>query len=327
MTPAASADYPRTFNDFLERFDSEEACLAYVEQIRWPNGFVCPHCGVIDEPWRMKGGTLRCKACRKRTSITSGTIFDKTRYPMRTWFHVMWHVCGQKNGVSALGLKRELGFGSYQTAWAWMHKLRRAMVRPDRDMIGGPGVVVEVDETFVGGLSNAKTKGRSPHGKAIVVIAVEAHERGAGRVRLGRVKDTTAETLIDYVLANVKRGSIIHTDGLTSYNDIGKYQYTHVVTNMSDRDTPAAHVAMPHAHRVASLLKRWLLGTHQGGMSREQLDYYLDEYVFRFNRRASRSRGLLFYRLIEQGVVTEPHPYKALLTPQMTMKLKDHRGT
>jgi transposase-like protein len=327
MTPAASADYPRTFKDFIERFDSEDACLAYVERIRWPNGFVCPHCGVIDEPWRMKGGTLRCKACRKRTSITSGTIFDKTRYPMRTWFHVIWHVCGQKNGVSALGLKRELGFGSYQTAWAWMHKLRRAMVRPDRDMIGGPGVVVEVDETFVGGLKTKKAGGRSPAGKAIVVIAVEAHERGAGRVRLGRVKDTTAETLIDYVLANVKRGSIIHTDGLTSYNDIGKYQYTHVVTNMSDRDTPAAHVAMPHAHRVASLLKRWLLGTHQGGMSREQLDYYLDEYVFRLNRRASRSRGLLFYRLVEQGVVTGPHPYKALLTPQMTMKLKDHRGT
>ena len=181
------------------------------------------------------------------------------------------------------------------------------------------------------GAPSPRAGGRGRSGRwvllAIVVIAVEAHERGAGRVRLGRVKDTTAETLIDYVLANVKRGSIIHTDGLTSYNDIGKYQYTHVVTNMSDRDTPAAHVAMPHAHRVASLLKRWLLGTHQGGMSREQLDYYLDEYVFRFNRRASRSRGLLFYRLIEQGVVTDPHPYKALLTPQMTMKLKDHRGT
>ena len=319
MTPAASADYPRTFKDFIERFDSEDACLAYVERIRWPNGFVCPHCGVIDEPWRMKGGTLRCKACRKRTSITSGTIFDKTRYPMRTWFHVMWHVCGQKNGVSALGLKRELGFGSYQTAWAWMHKLRRAMVRPGRDMIGGPGVVIEVDETFVGGVKSAKVKGRSPHGKAIVVIAVEAHEHGAGRVRLARVKDTTADTLTEFVLDNVKRGSIIHTDAFGGYNDIGKLNYRHVITNMSDPETADAHVAMPHAHRVASLLKRWLLGTHQGGMSREQLDYYLDEYVFRFNRRSSRSRGLLFYRLIEQGVVTEPHPYRNLLTPQMKM--------
>lgn len=319
MTPAASADYPRTFRDFIERFDSEGACLAYVEQIRWPNGFVCPHCGVIDEPWRMGDGLLRCKACRKRTSITSGTIFDKTRYPMRTWFHVIWHVCGQKNGVSALGLKRELGFGSYQTAWAWMHKLRRAMVRPDRDMIGGPGVVVEVDETFVGGLSTAKAKGRSPFGKAVVVIAVEAHEHGAGRVRLARLPNTEKETLTDFVLANVKRGSIIHTDAYAGYNDIGKLNYRHTITNMSDPETADAHVAMPHAHRVASLLKRWLLGTHQGGMSREQLDYYLDEYVFRFNRRASRSRGLLFYRLIEQGVVTEPHPYRNLLTPQMKM--------
>jgi transposase-like protein len=319
MTPAASADYPRTFKDFIERFDSEAACLAYVEQIRWPNGFVCPFCGVIDEPWRMKGDTLRCKACRKRTSITSGTIFDKTRYPMRTWFHVMWHVCGQKNGVSALGLKRELGFGSYQTAWAWMHKLRRAMVRPDRDMIGGPGVTVEVDETFVGGVKTAKVKGRSPMGKAIVAIAVEAHEHGAGRVRLARLPNTEKDTLTDFVLANVKRGSIIHTDAYAGYNDIGKLNYRHEITSMSDPESPDAHVAMPHAHRVASLLKRWLLGTHQGGMSREQLDYYLDEYVFRFNRRSSRSRGLLFYRLIEQGVVTDPHPYRNLLTPQMKL--------
>jgi len=319
MTPAASADYPRTFNDFLKRFSDEADCLAYVERIRWPNGFVCPACGVIAEPWRMGNGLLRCKACRKRTSITAGTIFDKTRYPMRTWFHVIWHVCGQKNGVSALGLKRELGFGSYQTAWAWMHKLRRAMVRPGRDMIGGPGVIVEVDETFVGGVKSAKVKGRSPFGKAIVVIAVEAHEHGAGRVRLARVPNTTADTLTEFVLDNVKRGSIIHTDAFASYNDIGKYNYSHTVTSMSDPDTPDAHVAMPHAHRVASLLKRWLLGTHQGGMSREQLDYYLDEYVFRFNRRSSRSRGLLFYRLIEQGVVTDPHPYKSLLTPQMKL--------
>ena len=327
MVPPSKADYPRTFAEFIKRFDSEEACLAYVETIRWPMGFACPHCGVLDAPWRMKGGTLRCKACRKRTSITAGTIFDKTRYPLKMWFHVMWHVVGQKNGVSALGLKRELGFGSYQTAWAWLHKLRRAMVRPGRDMIGGPGFVVEVDETFIGGVKTAATKGRSPFGKAIVVMAVEAHEHGAGRVRLARVKDTTLDTLTDFVLSNVQRGSIIHTDAWNGYNDIGRYSYQHVITNMSDPDTEDAHVAMPHAHRVASLLKRWLLGTHQGGMSREQLDYYCDEFVFRFNRRRSRSRGLLFYRLIEGAVATDPHPYRDLLTPQMTLKLNQHKAT
>jgi transposase-like protein len=318
MTPPEGA-YPRTFAEFIKRFDTEAKCLSYVEAIRWPDGFVCPFCGVVAEPWRMGDGKMRCKTCRKRTSVTAGTIFDKTRFPMTMWFHVMWHVVSQKNGVSALGLKRSLGFGSYQTSWAWLHKLRRAMVRPGRDMIGGPGVVVEVDETFIGGVKTAAVKGRSPHGKAIVVIAVEAHEKGAGRVRLARIPDTTADTLEDFIALNIQRGSIIHTDGHTAYGDISRYGYGHRVTNMSAADAEVAHVAMPHAHRVASLLKRWLLGTHQGGMSREQLDYYCDEFVFRFNRRRSRSRGLLFYRLMEGAVATDPHPYKDLLTPQMRL--------
>jgi transposase-like protein len=319
MSPAATADYPRTFAEFIKRFDTEAKCLAYVESIRWPDGFVCPFCGVIGDPWRMGDGKLRCKACRKRTSVTAGTIFDKTRFPLTMWFHVMWHVVSQKNGVSALGLKRSLGFGSYQTAWAWLHKLRRAMVRPGRDLIGGPGVVVEVDETFIGGVKTAKVKGRSPFGKAIVVIAVEAHEKGAGRVRIGRIPDTTTNSLEDFITANIQRGSIIHTDGFIGYRDISRYGYGHHVSVMSADDAEDAHVAMPHAHRVASLLKRWLLGTHQGGMSREQLDYYCDEFVFRFNRRRSRSRGLLFYRLMEGAVATDPHPYKDLLTPQIRL--------
>ena len=318
MSPA-EGNYPRTFAEFIKRFDTEDKCLAYVEQIRWPDGFVCPFCGVIGDPWRMGDGKLRCKACRKRTSVTAGTIFDKTRFPLTMWFHVMWHVVSQKNGVSALGLKRSLGFGSYQTSWAWLHKLRRAMVRPGRDMIGGPGVVVEVDETFIGGVKTAAVKGRSPFGKAIVIIAVEAHERGAGRVRLARIPDTKADTLFNFLAENVKRGSIISTDGYAGYNEVRHYGWIHRVTNLSAVDAEDAHVALPNCHRVASLLKRWLLGTHQGGMSREQLDYYCDEFVFRFNRRRSRSRGLLFYRLMEGAVATDPHPYKSLLTPQMRL--------
>lgn len=312
-------DYPRTFKDFIARFNSEEVCLRYVEQARWPDGFVCPHCGVKGSYWRMKDDALRCTACRKQTSATSGTIFDKTRYPMQMWFHVMWRVVGQKNGASALGLKRELGLGSYQTAWAWLHKLRRAMVRPGRELIGGPGIVVEVDETFVGGIKSARVKGRSPHGKAIVAIAVESYEKGPGKVRLARIPDTKADTLTEFVLANAARGSTVHTDAYAGYTDIGRYHYSHVVTNMSSENALDAHVTMPCCHRIASLLKRWLLGTHHGGMAKEQLDYFLDEYVFRFNRRSSRSRGLLFQRLVEGAVATEPHPYKALLVPQMRL--------
>jgi transposase-like protein len=313
--PRSGQDYPRTFSDFIARFDSEEACLRYLEGIRWADEFVCPRCGVIGSYWRMGDGLRRCTACRKRTSATAGTVFDKTRYPLRTWFHVMWHVVGQKNGVSALGLQRELGLGSYQTAWAWLHKLRRAMVRPGRDLIGGPGAAVEVDETFIGGIKTTKAGGRSPHGKAIVGIAIDARQNGPGRVRLARLPNTSKDTLSEFVLSNVQRGSEVRTDAWGGYNAIGQFDYAHVVTNMSSADAPDAHVTMPEAHRVASLLKRWLLGTHQGGMSREQLDYYLDEFVFRFNRRSSTSRGLLFYRLVEGAVATDPHPYKSLLTP------------
>lgn len=327
MVPAAldAIDYPRTFQEFIARFDTEDACRDYLEAIRWRDGFVCPRCGVLGDFWRMTDGLLRCRACRARTSVTAGTVFDKTRYPLQTWFHVMWHVVGQKNGVSALGLQREIGLGSYQTAWAWMHKLRRAMVNPSREMIGGPGTTVEVDETFIGGVKHKSSGGRSPHGKAIVAIAAQSRRGGVAKVRLARIPDTTLPVLTEFVLDNVQRGSEVLTDAWGGYNDIGKYAYSHVVTNMSSRDALDAHVSMPAAHRVASLLKRWLLGTHQGGMSREQLDYYLDEFVFRFNRRSARSRGLLFYRLCEGAVATEPAPYKSLLTPQMSMKLGDHR--
>lgn len=307
--PANVADYPATFAQFIERFSTEEACTDYVEGVRWRDGFVCPHCGVIGSYWRMGSGLRKCTACRKRTSATAGTIFDKTRYPLRTWFHVMWHVVGQKNGVSALGLQREIGLGSYQTAWVWMHKLRRAMVNPDRSRIGGPGETVEVDETFVGGIRSKARGGRSPVGKAVVAIAVDA---GPGRVRLERLPNTEKDTLTEFVLSNVERGSIVHTDAYSGYNDLGRFDFRHTLTNMSSADALDAHVSMPHAHRVASLLKRWLLGTHQGGMSREQLDYYLDEFTFRFNRRSSASRGLLFYRLVEGAVGTAPKPYKDL---------------
>lgn len=311
MVPAPSnvADYPATFNEFITRFGTEEACREYVEAVRWRDGFACPRCGAMESYWRMGDGLRRCTACRARVSATSGTIFDKTRYPLQTWFHVMWHVVGQKNGVSALGLQREIGMGSYQTAWAWMHKLRRAMVNPDRSRIGGPGETVEIDETFVGGIRSKARGGRSPLGKAVVAIAVDARP---GRVRLERLPNTAKDTMTEFVLSNVERGSIVHTDAYAGYNDLGRYDFRHTLTNMSSADALDAHVSMPHAHRVASLLKRWLLGTHQGGMSREQLDYYLDEFTFRFNRRQSASRGLLFYRLVEGAVATPPKPYKDL---------------
>jgi len=225
------------------------------------------------------------------------------------WFQAMWYVTSQKFGGSALGLQRVLGLGSYETAWTWLHKLRRAMVRPGRDRLAGR---IEVDETYVGG-DEEDVRGRQTQKKAIVAIAVEVLEpRGFGRVRLRQIPDVSAESLVPFVCAVVEPGSTVETDGWLSYNPLTKHGYEHVRTIISGSGNPA-HVLMPAVHRVASLLKRWLLGTHQGAVSAKHLDYYLDEFTFRFNRRTSRARGLLFYRLVEQAVRADPAPYERIV--------------
>jgi transposase-like protein len=210
----------------------------------------------------------------------------------------MWHVTSQKYGGNALGLKRFVGFGSYQTAWTWLHKMRHAMVRPNRDRLGGK---VEVDETYVGG-EESGVSDRETEKKAIVAIAVEVHEPYRfGRVRLRRVPDVSGASLIPFVCDTVEPGTEVLTDGWRGYNALPEHGYVHRRTILSSSGDPA-HVLMPAVHRIAALLKRWLLGTHQGAVRNKYLDYYLDEYTFRFNRRSSRARGLLFYRLVQQAV-------------------------
>jgi transposase-like protein len=309
---AAGVDYPRDYHELVAWFPDDAACLRYLEGLRWGERFVCRFCGQAGGGyWRMGDGLRRCAACRRETSVTAGTIMDKTRTPLVSWFAAVWYVVNQKNGVSALGLQHALGLGSYQTAWAWLHKLRRAMVCPGRELLTG---AVEVDETLVGGVKPGRP-GRSRDGKALVVIAVECHDGGPGRVRMARIANASSDVLSEFVLDNIARGSEVRTDGWRGYNDIGRYRFRHVITNLKESHDPA-HVAMPEVHRAASLLKRWLLGTHQGAVSHHQLDYYLDEFTFRFNRRRSRHRGLLFYRLLEQAVAADPQPYKALKAPQ-----------
>ena len=225
--------------------------------------------------------------------------------PLRTWFAAIWFVTSQKDGVSALGLKRVLGLGSYQTAWTWLHKLRHAMVRPGRDQLSGR---IEVDETYVGGSDVGGKRGRGSERKKIVVIAVEVHSpKGFGRVRMRQIPDVSADSLVPFICDVAEKGSEILTDGWGGYNKLSKCGYRHERVVFSDTGDPA-HVSMPGVHRIAALLKRWLLSTHQGSVSGKHLDYYLDEYTFRFNRRTSRSRGMLFYRLIEQAMMTATLP-------------------
>jgi len=233
--------------------------------------------------------------------VTAGTIFQDTRKPLRLWFRAIWHVTSQKHGVSALGLQRVLGLSSYETAWTWMHKLRCAMVRPGRERLAG---VVEVDETYYGG-EKPGIRGRGALGKTLVVIAVEWNGSRIGRIRLQRVADPKAKSLEPAVQAAVEPGSTVLTDGWAGYSGLVKLGYRHQVVHA---DAEVGENLLPHVNRVASLLKRWLLGTHQGAVEHSHLDYYLDEFTFRFNRRTSRSRGKLFYRLVQQAAMIDPVP-------------------
>ena len=210
MHPVCSVDYPGTFQEFDKWFGTEEACLAYISKLRWPQGFVCPACGIVEvKPLIIRRGLFLCRKCKRQTSITAGTLFHKTHKPLRTWFLAIWFVTSQKNGVSALGLKRVLGLGSYDTAWTWMHKLRRAMVRPGRDHLTGS---IEVDETYVGGVGK-KVRGRGAERKVIVAVAAEVRGRGPGRIRMSIIRDVSATSLHEFILKNVQKGATVRTDG------------------------------------------------------------------------------------------------------------------
>ncbi len=300
-------DYPLTLAEFERRFATEAACREYLCALRWPAGFVCPRCSGR-QAWATQRGSWTCAACGYQASVTAGTIFQDTRSPLTLWFRAVWWLTSQKTGASALGLQRVLGFGSYETAWTWLHKLRRAMVRPGREPLAGR---VEVDEAYLGGPGD-EAHGRKRTAKR-VLIAVAAEEDGAGigRIRLRRVPDASATSLHPFVREAVAAGSVVRTDGWDGYTGLGAYGYTHVATPLRRRPG-AAIVLLPRVHRVVALLKRWLLGTHQGAVSVAHLDYYLDEFTFRFNRRTSRSRGKLFYRLLQHAVLIEPTPYAAM---------------
>lgn len=301
FTPIGGKDYPRNLAEFHHFFPDEKACYLYLERLRWLNGFICPRCSSTNPAWRTGRDLFLCSNCRRQISVTANTIFEKTRKPLRLWFLAIWELTSQKYGANALGIKRVLGLGGYLTAWAWLHKLRRAMVRPGRDRLSG---TVEVDESYVGGEEKG-VRGRKTDQKAIVTIAVEMkNPKGFGRIRLRHVPDVSAESLVGFIRDVVQTGATIRTDGWRGYTPLKSKGFDHKVIVMSNSPDPA-HVLMPGPHRVSALLKRWLAGTYQGAVNNKHLDYYLDEYTFRFNRRTSHFRGLLFYRLICQAVQTE----------------------
>lgn len=305
--PRGGVNYPRTYTELLSWFPNDAACLDYLEWLRWPEGVVCPTCGT-GKGWRIADGRWSCGGCARLVSATAGTIFHGTRTPLTMWFLAAWHVTTQKNGASALGLKRVLGLGSEQTAWAMLHRFRTAMGRTSADLLAGR---VEVDETYLGGPEPGRP-GRGALGKTLVGVAVEVRGPALGRCRLAVIEDAGWRALRGFLVDHVEPGATVVSDGWPAYPKAteGRYLHEPLVIAGSGAD---AHELLPGVHRVASLAKRWLLGTHQGGVKPGHLPAYLNEFTFRFNRRRSRSRGLLFYRLLAQAVLARPRTYRSLV--------------
>jgi len=305
MKATAKSPYPKNFEEFLDWFQCEADCREYLEWVRWPDGVICPTCEGR-KGWRTDRGLWHCAGCGRQISVTVGTVFEGTQKPLRLWFHVMWLMMAQKTGLSARNLCDTYGFGSYQTAWGWLQKLRSVMIRCGRERLSGR---VEVDETYIGGQKEG-TRGRGATGKTLVLVAVEGNAAKLGRVRFRCVNTIDAKTSKPFVKDYVEPGTVVVTDGLRAYNGLKAAGFKHQ-PHVLGRDGETARQQLDHAHLVISLLKRWLVGTHQGAVTSAHLQAYLDEFAFRFNRRLSTHRGKLFHRLIQQSVTVRPPAVKA----------------
>ena len=291
-------NYPKIQKEFELFFSNEQTCFNYLFDIKYPNGFICLHCNA-NNYWLIKKSVIRCKKCRKETSVIAGTLFQNSNLSLMDLFRITWWMVIQKNGISAKGLGRLFGI-SYKTSWVWLQKFRRIMVIPERDKLTGH---VEIDEMLVGGRRKGK-RGRGAENKTLVVIAVEVYPKGTGRTRLSIIDNASRISLNAFIKQNVEKNSIITTDAWSGYVDVTKMKYSHKIINQTrelDKDN-----LLPNVHKIASLVKRWLLGTHQSYVNNEHLQFYLDEFTFRYNRRKSNSRGKLFYTMLYQSIKNEP---------------------
>lgn len=289
--------YPKNYRELLAQLNTEAACVDYIASIKWPDGFVCPSCGGRDY-WRSKRLQWICANCKFQSRVLAGTLFQDTKLPLTLWFQMMWWFMGPKNGANALALQQNFGIGSYRTAWALLGKLRSCTVSPTRSLLSGS---IEVDQAFLGGENN----------KEIVVIAAEKRGTAIGRIRLQHLSGEKAEQIQGFIVETIEPGSTIVSDRHKSYPKIIEKGYSHEpmkkpyfweeVDGDDDR-------LLPRVGRVASLLKRWYYGTYQGRVDKRNLQAYLDEFVFRFNRRKSGFRGLVFHRMLESAIRARPRP-------------------
>ena len=298
-------DFPMSEIEFEKRFSKEQACMDYLAKMKWPEGFCCQRCG-HRQYWISEKRLYICTRCETGYPLTAGTVMHGTKKPLTYWFKAMWRFTTRKSGVNAVNLKELLGLGSYQTAWAWLHKLRRCTIRQNRESLSGN---VEVDEFFIGGQKPGK-RGRGANGKTIVLAAVEKEGNKFGRIRLQVVPDCSGDVLKQFVHTNVVPGSHLGTDGWKGYNFASK-SYTH--SKIIASKTVDKNSVLPGVHRIASLVKRLMLGTFQGRFGAEHLQSYMDEYVFRFNRRTSRNIGKKFMRIVQQVSSSTKMTYRKIV--------------
>ena len=291
------------------QFNTEEQCREYLLKLKFPDGFCCKQCG-NRKFWKRTRARLTCSECETVVTALSDTVFHKSHVPLTVWFRACWWLTNQKQGVNALSLQRALGLGSYRTSWMMMQKLRSAMVRPQRSQLTGE---LEVDEIYIGGPEVEGKKYRSS--KRLILIAVEKKGSSIGRIRMKLISNTRSPTLLASIQEMAEPGSLIQTDGWVGYVEIANHGYKHEAIPMpTSRKGKREENSLPKVHRVASLFKRWILGTYQGRVDSKHLPKYLDEFVFRFNRRTSGSRGLLFERLLENCVQFKAPTYEIITT-------------
>jgi len=301
------AHYPKHQLELEKWFCTEKKCEDYLWELRFPGGYSCKRCGGKD-CWKQSRRRLTCADCGLELSVLSGTIFHKSHVSLTIWFRACWWLTNQKQGVSALGLQRALGIGSYRTAWMMLQKLRTAMVRPEREKLNGD---LEVDEIYIGGPEVEGKRYRSS--KRLILVAVEKNGQGIGRIRMKSIPSTSSHVLLAGIQEMVEPGSRIETDAWRGYFCLPQNGYDHIRTEMAPtRKGKREQDALPRVHRVASLFKRWLMGTYQGRVDPKHLPQYLEEFVFRFNRRTSQSRGLLFFRLLENAVRIKAPTYRTI---------------
>ena len=313
MSERLLRELPGDLPSFLKRFGTDAKCRAYLVRARWPEGFRCSGCDHCEAYSHKKRLIEECRCCGKQHSILAGTMFEQTKTGLSKWFLAIYLVTSSKGGISAMELQRQMGFGSYGTAWTWLHKIRRAMIRPGREPLQQR---VEVDETLVGGARSGKS-GRGADGKTVVAGAVETRpgkgrKRPLGRLRLAAIPDASAASLEGFLAADTARPLTVTTDGWAGYRGLDGKGYSHESINLS-ASWGDASLRLPAIHLVFSLAKRWLLGTHHGAVRPKHLQRYLDEFVFRFNRRKANAVSHGFARLIQHAVKTPPTTYHGIV--------------